>query len=189
MMRRIFVLVLGSLVAAFAGVGLPGRAAACSCAVTQWPETIATRDVIFKGTPVQRESSGPFWSGSSADWAFNVDTVYKGEVTERAIVVAGADGASCGVVFTLGLPYLVVTTGGDKYGFDTNLCSGTNEASQIPDTAWAVLGAGSAPLPGGPSLDTLSPTTIIYWVAAGLAVIAVVARVWFRRRRRRRFPG
>jgi hypothetical protein len=183
------ILVLSSFLAAFVAVVLPGRAAACSCMSPQWAEVIATRDVIFQGTPVGRDESGAFGSGSAVDWAFDVDTVYKGEVTRRAVVVSAADGASCGVAFTLGRPYLVVSTGGDEYGFNTDLCSGTGETSQIPEAAWAALGAGSAPLPGGPSLDTPSPTTIFFWVAAGLVVIAVVAWMRFRRRRRPRFPG
>jgi hypothetical protein len=142
--RRAFVAVL--VVALFS---IDPRAAfACSCAQQSKPQLVENATLIFTG--VATSASQPFsftraCYASSADpisVAFDVETVYKGDVTRRATVETVVSGASCGAEFTVGKRYTVFATVSSGR-IETNLCRGNELGGIVP--ADYGLGAGRPP--------------------------------------------
>lgn len=125
------------------------RAAACSCAMFGPEEAAAVSDVVFAGTVVDAQPTGfldrsapvaatvpmPLPAGQTI-YTFAVDGVAKGTVADQADVLAGGDGASCGMSFGMNERWLVFGTW-DGRALTTSLCAGN-----------VMLEAGSeAPLP------------------------------------------
>jgi len=172
------------LLAVAMAVGLAGvplqQAFACSCAMTSIEESAAMADAVFAGTVVDQQPVGLDPAGALAAtepmpggmgeivYTFAVDGVAKGDVTERAQVLGGGDGASCGMSFGMAERWLVFTTW-DGAIHSTGLCSGNvplgpDEAPPLPM---------SAPIAG----EVEQPIEIPWTSVAVLAAIAVVAAV------------
>ena len=165
------------------------RAAACSCAMFGPEEAAAAADVVFAGTVVDArplgsgERVGPLAATAPVPlpfgqtmYAFAVDGVAKGEVGSQAEILAGGDGASCGMSFGVNERWLVFATW-DGSGLTTNLCAGN-----------IILEAGAPmPLPLRAPTDAASPDagiSIPLPILAMLGVIGLVAAIsWLAFRR------
>jgi hypothetical protein len=126
----------------------PRAAFACSCVPFSKPQIVENAALIFTGTATS--ASQPFsftraCSQSSLDpinIAFEVETVYKGDVARRATVETVVGGASCGAEFTVGKRYTVFATVSSGR-VETNLCRGNVEGEIV--AADYGLGAGRPP--------------------------------------------
>ncbi len=107
------------------------RAAACSCVQSTPAEAAGFADAAFAGTVVAQRDIGaepgliglPPAFGATTIYTFAVDGVAKGPITDRVDVLAGGDGAGCGMSFDAEHRWLVFTTIAD--GVHTSgLCSG-----------------------------------------------------------------
>ena len=75
-------------------------AGACSCAMSNDADAFARSHAVFVGEVAGYDAPAPGESFSSADparWTFTVSRAFKGEVTERQVVVSEVSGASCGL--------------------------------------------------------------------------------------------
>lgn len=123
--RRVFVAIL---VIAFFSID-PRSAFACSCMPFSKPQLVDNAALIFTGTATGASQVFSFTRAcntSSADpitVTFEVETVYKGDVTRRAAVETVVGGASCGAEFTVGKRYTVFATVSSGR-VETNLCRG-----------------------------------------------------------------
>ena len=113
-------------------------AVACSCVPQSKAQLAENATVIFMGTATGVSQSQPFsftrgCYRSSADpvtVAFDVETVYKGDVARRTGVETAMSGASCGAEFTIGKRYTVfATVSGGRV--ETNLCRGNVEGEIV----------------------------------------------------------
>lgn len=109
-------------------------ALACSCAPMSDREYVASADVIFTGTLLNRDEPEPGPDGlmSSADPAtltFAVSEVYKGQVGPTAQVRTAMSGASCGLEVEGERPFLLFTEFGED-GLTASLCGGTRDRSE-----------------------------------------------------------
>lgn len=129
------------LLAAIFAIGLAGmsagRVAACSCMPLGASEAAAAADAAFAGTVVDEMpvgiETGPVGAMAATVpgqmplaqvvYTFAVDGVAKGEVPARVEVLAGGDGASCGMIFGIDERWLVFTHW-DGATHSTGLCSG-----------------------------------------------------------------
>ena len=182
------------LLAALFAIGLASlpvqQVAACSCAQSTPAQAAEFADAVFAGTVVDERPVGahdvplravaatkpmPAPFGQTL-YTFDVDGVAKGPVGTRVEVLAGGDGAACGMTFAMNERWLIFTTW-DGAVHSTGLCSGN-----VPLEEGA-----EAPLPltaptGGPADSGFSgiPLTAL----ALLGVIGVVAAVsWLAFRR------
>jgi hypothetical protein len=114
----------------------PRAAVACSCAQQSKPQLVDNAALIFTGTVTAASQPFSLTRGcyqSSADptnVAFDVETVYKGDVARRTTVETAVSSASCGAEFTVGRRYTVfarVTSG----RVETNLCGGNAEGTIV----------------------------------------------------------
>lgn len=167
------------------------QVAACSCAMSTPEEAATFADAAFAGTVIGETQVGdtrgagamaatvpmPMPFGQSI-YRFAVDGVAKGEVDAEVDVLAGGDGASCGMSFGTGERWLVFTTW-DGSMHTTGLCSG-NVALEI---------GGEVPLPMSAPASELEdadeaqvPMTLLALLGV-VAIVAVVSWVAFRRER------
>jgi hypothetical protein len=95
------VVVVGVLVMAAVGMAVPAEPAlACTCASGGDEHAFQQADAVFVGTVVSAPttpSAGPWSSADPAEWVFEVESVYKGSVSERQSVWTPLSGASCGL--------------------------------------------------------------------------------------------
>ena len=168
------------------------QVAACSCAMSTPEQAAEFADAVFAGTVVNESPVGvdtrrggaiaatvpmPMPFGQSI-YTFDVDGVAKGEVGAGIDVLAGGDGASCGMSFGTGERWLVFTTW-DGAMHTTGLCSG-NVALEV---------GAEAPLPLTAPDESLAATQegeIPVTALALLGVIGLVAAVSFVAFRRER---
>jgi hypothetical protein len=146
--------------------------AACLCAEMKNAQAAAaSADAVFAGTVAGGEAVGgaalpALLSPGETRYTFDVDGVGKGDIGSRAVVRAGDEGASCGVVFTAGERWLVFANI-DAGELTTHLCAGN-----------VTLAAGeAAPLPlvaPEPSEAPESGVPIGVLVVAGIVVAAVI---------------
>ena len=112
-------------------------ALACSCARPSKPQLVERASVIFTGTPVRASRAfafGPMCTTSSADpvtFTFEVQTIYKGDVTRSVDVGTVVSGVSCGYEFQMNKTYTVFATVNDGR-LGTGLCTGTTEGAITP---------------------------------------------------------
>ena len=136
-----------------AGIVLPGSAAqACDCFVGTPKQSTNRADAVFFGEIVDRmrtpsEPQGSPWIPTNASYTVAVEQVFKGEVNSEQILLAGGDGASCGIELpTTGsvLVYGMKAPGGEgsPTQYATWSCSGTQMTDSVP----AVLGEGDPPI-------------------------------------------
>lgn len=184
---------LAPLIVGLVVLGSAERAAACSCAVVSDQEAVANADAVFIGTLV--DIITPTGSAvSSADperFVFDVDEVFKGEVSERQSVVTARDGASCGLEISGPGPFVVfartesdgITTGAVDGQLYSNLCSGTRPLSNGALPAGLAVGAAPEPRASATGGDE-DGTPLPVWIAVGVGGLALltVAGLGFRGR-------
>lgn len=114
--------------------------------------------------------------GWSTMYTFEVDGVAKGDVGAEALVVAGGDGAGCGMSFSLGDRWLVFATQeGDA--LTTHLCAGNVPLADGEEPPLAVSAPGEGPAQeegSGIPIGLLGP------LAAVIAVAGVSAYAFWR---------
>ena len=171
---------------------LPVRQAfACSCAEMTIDEAAAMAQAAFTGTVIDEQPVGkatgpigavaatapmPGGMGGQFIYTFEVDGVAKGDVGERASVLGGGDGASCGMSFAVGQRWLLFTMW-DGTVHSTSLCSGNVPLGPDEDAPLPVSAPGE--------VDVSQPPTEIPWTAVALlgavALVAGVSAFAFRR--------
>ncbi len=131
-------------------VASPERVFACSCVVPGSPsEELAESGAVFLGRPFSWKNIGEDdWGGEIVEVAFEVETIWKGPLSETIYVTTRANEASCGYTFSAH-KYIVYT----DERFRTWLCSRTRPLSEAAEDL-AELGPGQAPVPGTASRAT-----------------------------------
>ncbi|HEX2221628.1 MAG TPA: hypothetical protein VHK06_03815 [Candidatus Limnocylindria bacterium] len=158
-------------------------ALACSCAAMTPDQALAASDAAFVGAVIEAPPAPgpgaplvdpPF--EETAPFAFEVEGVAKGDVTQPAVVLGSFNGAACGMSFAPGERWLVFATA-EGGSLTTNLCAGS-----IP------LAAGERP-PVPVESATASASDAGVWVpgpvlvaGGGLALLGAASYLAFRRR-------
>ena len=205
MRRAVRVVMLLAVVSA--SLVLPGTAAqACSCAMVSEEDVFSGIDAVFLGTIQSRERAHQRWSGNAipiggrVTYTVDVDRVFKGHVKTPVQIVAGGDGASCGISFHSHEPilfyaYEIKPRGGrDAPTLATNSCLPSRTMAN-PLHMPEFLGAGEPPAGKPPLTSTLTDDgagdqsfltagqTVALGVALGVLLLgAVGAAVWYLRR-------
>lgn len=198
------VVALGVTVVSF---GAAPSAGACSCAASSDEEAMERADSVFSGTLVEVIGPPRGELGSSRDperFVFDVEDVFKGEVTSTQTVVTPRSGASCGLELVGPGPFVVfafddsqLTSGAEEGELYSHLCSGTRA---LADGALSVDAVASPPetIDGettttSPSGESAASTTddedSAWWpvaVAVGMMVALLAASGWVLRHRRGR---
>ncbi len=125
---------------------------ACSCTPgTPGGQGYGSDTVVFTGTAISVTITHPraplFSSDDPLEAVFQVETVYKGRLTERATVRTVASSASCGYEFQPGQRYTVFAQSRDG-ALSTHMCSGNVKGGIDP--ARNNLLAGVPPEPSAP---------------------------------------
>ncbi|MEO5986294.1 MAG: hypothetical protein ABIW50_05765 [Candidatus Limnocylindria bacterium] len=156
------------------------RVAACSCIQSTPAEAAGFADAAFAGTVLAQNNIGaepagiglPPAFGPTTVYTFAVDGVAKGAVGTRIDVLAGGDGAGCGMSFDAEHRWLVFTSIAD--GVHTSgLCSGNvilepGVASPLELAAPAVADGrddNGLPVPAAVILGTLALVIVASWLA------------------------
>lgn len=178
-------------------VGSAPPAGACSCASPTDAEALAQADAAFTGSLVDEvaDTEGAVFSSSDPErFVFEVETVFKGEVTSRQTVITPRGGESCGLEISGPGPYLVfafddseLTSGADAGELYSHLCSGTRALAEgdvpINFTSAPPASANDTPsdsLPGPESAtavegDEGTMPWVLLAAGAGLILVVVVA--------------
>ena len=179
------------LLAAMFAIGLTSlptqQVAACSCMEATPQEAAGWADAVFAGTVVSEQpvgaETGPVGAMAATVpmpvrfggiiYTFAVDGVAKGEVGSQVDVLAGGDGASCGMSFGSNERWLIFTTW-DGAIHSTGLCSGNvllenGAEAPLPLTAPTGGDAGSG-VPGIPFtvlalLGVIGAVAVVSWLA------------------------
>jgi hypothetical protein len=174
--RLAFILIL---VAGVFVTGAPARA--CSCAEMDLGPRLSEADGAFVGTYVDRD---PLSDGRAA-WTFVVERVVKGQFGPTAIVRTSGSGASCGIeLFDGPRAGLLLDRANDRI-WESGLCQ------QVPPNQLLAFAQNThrpdstiAPIGTGWSIE--SKVALVVLVAAAIAMLALV---WFPRRRRAATTG
>jgi|GEM_PF-771734 len=140
------------LLLTLAAIAAPGTAYACSCAAPPSIEDeLSRKTAIFSGTvtKVVMPDKGEIYSSiDPVEVTFDVESVWKGELTKTTKVYTAIGSESCGYVhFKQGGKYIVSAYGTpDRLG--TGMCELTKPFDQAGD-ALEQLGAGYEPVEGG----------------------------------------
>ena len=182
------------LLAALFAIGLASlptqQVAACSCMQATPQEAAGWADAVFAGTVVNEQpvgaETGPMGAMAATlpapapfggiIYTFAVDGVAKGEVGSRVDVLAGGDGASCGMSFGSSERWLIFTTW-DGAIHSTGLCSGNvllEKGAEAPLPLTAPTGDEVGP--GVPEI----PITVLALLGV-IGAVAVVSWLAFRR--------
>ena len=158
------------------------QVAACSCAGFGPEEAARAADAVFAGTvvadtPIGAEMGRPFAATvpfpeqlGQRMYRFAVDGVAKGEVASEVDVLAGGDGAMCGMTFGMDERWLVFTTF-DGSIHSTGLCSGNIPLEAGADSPIPLTAPSATAEPESSSLDLPLP------MLALLAVVGLVVGV------------
>lgn len=170
------------MVVAASLVWAPEPAFACSCAPATLAEQAELIDIAFTGQQIERDVRDDF-ADDGVRLVFDVDRVYKGEVTTPAEVFTTAQEAACGASFGDNVPTGVVGYERDGKVF-TDLCSQLMETGEAK--LQAVFGEGIVPV-AVVLEETADETTswmlvLTPFIAIGCAALAIVMG---RRRSRR----
>lgn len=161
------------------------RAAACSCVESTPAEAARFADAAFAGTVVAQREMGvapgaignPVGMAGSTVYTFAVDGVAKGAIATRVDVLAGGDGAGCGMSFDGEQRWLVFTAMAD--GVHTSgLCSG-NVMLEPGAASPLVL---SAPVEAGGTGNAGLPVPVAV-IVASLVLVFLASWLAFRRGR------
>lgn len=156
---------------------------ACSCAMQELPEAIATADVAVVGTVASVEATGnvDFGEGVLTTWAVTSsrDPMPSATIAIRSVA---DDGANCGISFGRSERWLVLAYRGEQ-GLETNGCMMNRRLDGGDAEAEALIAEAMTPVSatteaGAP--DPTVPMPLIGLAAAGL-VVAVVSLLAFRR--------
>jgi hypothetical protein len=169
-LRLAFVLIL---VAGVFVVGAPARA--CSCAEMDLGPRLSEADGAFVGSYVDRD---PLSDGRAA-WTFVVERVIKGPFGPTAIVRTSGSGASCGIELYDPRAGLLLDRANDGV-WESSLCQ------LVPPNQLLTFAKNSHPpdstiAPIGTGWSIESRVALVVLVAAAIALLALV---WFARRRR-----
>lgn len=160
-------------------VTYPADAYACSCVSERTvQENRELSDSVFEGVAITVKDSSSSMLQSSTDpikASFQVNKVWKGQVTPRIEVITVAGSASCGFNFKEGERYLVFAEKTAK-SLEVNLCNGTVLHSAAGDQLSA-LGGGSIP-PQQDGLDQQSSGQIAKY-AIGVLLLAFIFVILF----------
>jgi hypothetical protein len=159
----------------------PQTAIACSCVAFTKPDYARQATLVFTGTVTRMEfHGGPlvFSSMDPVDVVFDVESVYKGEITETFQVSTTRGDASCGYTFVVGRRYTVFPRLTNER-FEAGSCNGTVEGAIDPQSY--LLGSGYPP-------GEDPPQTARTLIVAG-AVLATLAFIALERRNRRSPPA
>jgi hypothetical protein len=174
-LRLAFVLIL---VAGVFVAGTPARA--CSCAEMDLGPRLSEADGAFVGTYVDRD---PLSDGRAA-WTFVVERVVKGAFGPTAIVRTSGSGASCGIEIYDPRAGLLLDRANDGI-WESSLCQ------QVPPNQLLAFAQNTHPpdstiAPIGTGWSIESKVALVVLVAAAMALLALV---WFPRRRRAATTG
>jgi hypothetical protein len=182
---------LAAAAMAFGLLAMPvAQVAACSCAGFGPEEAARAADAVFAGTVVGDRSAGadvgrpiaatvPFPEQfGQRMYTFAVDGVAKGDVASVVDVLAGGDGAMCGMSFGMDERWLVFTTF-DGAVHSTGLCSGNMPLEAGADTPLPLTAPAEAE---GESEPTGLPLPALALIAV-LALVLGVLWLAFRRER------
>lgn len=164
--------------------------AACSCAQSTPRQAAEFADAVFAGTVVDEQpvgvDTGPLGAMAATlpapapfgqvVYTFEVDGVAKGLVGTRVEILAGGDGASCGMSFGLNERWLVFTAW-DGAVHSTGLCSGNiplEVGAEAPLPLAAPAGGDDEPEP----FEVPVPALVLIGI---IGVVAAVSWVAFRR--------
>ncbi len=185
MKRLMATVTMIALVAGLVGLVVP-QAMACSCAQMALEEYVDDYPVIFAGRELGRSDAGD--PDESVEVVFEVESVYRGEVTEQYTVYTSASGASCGVSSLQGSGVVGILAWIQDGNEPTiGLCGSV----VAPDALTGLLGDPDAPLPltapppipGGNGPNSGDGGDVIWWlVGTGAAVLAATAFFATRRR-------
>jgi hypothetical protein len=161
------------------------QVAACSCVGFGPEEAAAAADAVFAGTvvadrPIGTEPGRPFAATvpfpeqfGQRMYTFAVDGVAKGDVATSIDVLAGGDGASCGMSFGMDERWLVFTTF-DGGTHTTGLCSGNLPLEAGADSPLPLTAPEAAAEAASASVEIPFPAIAL------LAIVAIVLAVsWF----------
>jgi hypothetical protein len=175
------------LLAALFAIGLASvpleQVAACSCAQSTPEQAAELADAVFAGTVINTQlvgaETGPLGAMAATGppkgalgqtiYTFEVDGVAKGPVGIQVEVLAGGDGASCGMSFGMDERWLVFTTW-DGAIHSTGLCSGNvplEAGAEAPLRLTAPTGGDQAPEPSG------IPAAVLVLIGVVGAVVGV----------------
>lgn len=169
------------------------RAAACSCVGVSDQEAVPNADAVFTGTLVDiiTPTGAAVSSADPERFVFDVDEVFKGEVSARQSVVTARDGASCGLEITGSGPFVVfartetdgITTGAVDGELYSSLCSGARPLVNSALPAGLVVGAPPNPAASAIGGDE-DRAPFAAWGVVGVAALAAltVAGLSIRRR-------
>jgi len=140
---------------------------ACSCFEGTPEQQVSRADAVFTGTAtiitITHAHAPLFSSDDPLEAVFQVETVYKGPLGDRAIVRTVANNVSCGYAFKPGQRYTVFAQSREGT-LSTHLCSG-NVVGSI-DPARYSLQAGLHPEPAPQRLPITGRGTTLEPVAA-----------------------
>lgn len=170
-------------------LGLPPQTAlACSCVLDiSQAESFANAEAVFSGRVLSLASDtslmGAFRQYRKAE--IEVQTVWKGDVTNPATLVTGLGGGDCGYDFIEGKSYLFYTHKGEMYGggrgkLETGICSSTKLLAAAEEDL-LLLGQGKSPLEK-PLTMTLSESWVVvggifFLLLIGLVMLLVPQRI------------
>lgn len=166
------------------------QVAACSCAMAETAEAIRRAQLAFTGTVVDQRETGLSneLGDQTREYAFAVDRSSR-PTDPVTTILAGSGGASCGITFSNGEEWLIVSNRG-KAGMETHLCAGNVRLSDIGLEERAAIAELLRTVPGTPSAapEPSTPAADSFPLLAGSAavlLIGVAAYVAFRRDRAR----
>ncbi len=107
-------------------LAIPSRPArACSCLPPPPPKVaLSQSDAVFEGRPFATNVVG-----SMAEFSFEVDRVWKGELPARVTIKTATSSAACGRTYQIGQSYVVYARRGTGTALLDGLCSRTRTSA------------------------------------------------------------
>lgn len=177
-------LLLAAIVAGMLSIAPMTSAFACSCMALSTREAFEMADIAFTGTVagedvgVPPQPAPPVPGVAQVSYAFDVDAVYKGDVSQPQVVTSNfPDGASCGIGFAAEERWLIFVDLSDGVPW-TSSCSAN--VLLTGNDAEAVLAElpppiDSPPSPGGGAEE--APFDVPMPLLLGLVAVLLVAGV------------
>jgi hypothetical protein len=160
-------LLAGLVVAGGSVLALPGTAHACSCVPADPRQLVDRADAVVWAEV--RDVRSPADGTGQAHYLLDVETVYKGEVTERVQVDSAASGAACGLEDIRADRRYVFFLRGAGSRYTADLCGGTGRA--VDRAELRSLAGTAEPEAGGPTRLPPSPYS---WAGVGAGALGGV---------------
>lgn len=177
-------LLLAAIVAGMLSIAPMTSAFACSCMALTTREAFEMADLAFTGTVVGEDvavppqPAPPVPGVAQVSYAFDVDAVYKGDVSQPQVVTSTfPDGASCGIGFAAEERWLIFVNLSDGMPWTTS-CSAN--VLLTGNDAEAVLAELPPPVDSPPPVEAGTegaPLDLPMPLLVGLAAILLVAGV------------